>query len=461
METSHQDHLFSMLHHYCSLLSLILSTAMHILIFFSNYHPMYHLIPTFITLLFHRLIFSTPQIRIIDFSCLKPDKHLRVPIASLLEHFNLVKRFDKESIAFMTKVITSSGIGEETHLPPALRLIPVSPTHEDTIQESHMLFFPTLDELFAKTKVSPQEIDLLVVNCSGFCPSPSLSSIVVNRYNMRSDVKNYNISGMGCSAGVLGIDIANRFLMRRRERAYALVVSTEIVSVGWYNGKDQRKLLLNCLFRMGCAAVLLTNQRQTGTLQPKYRLTHLLRTQNAYDDSAYNSASREEDDEGITGFSIQRHIGKAVADLVTSHLRLLGPMILPWEEKFKYVMYRLLHKKYVPNFAKAMKHLCIPSSSQTLIKTAGKGLGLHENALEAALATLHRYGNQSSSSMLYQMAYLEAKGKIKKGDRVLQLGIGSGLKCNSLVLECVRDFENDLKANPWGDCLHQYPACMH
>ncbi|KAJ4774782.1 3-ketoacyl-CoA synthase [Rhynchospora pubera] len=324
----------------------------------------------------------------------------------------------------MTKVITSSGIGEETYLPPALHLIPFSPTHEDTIQESHMLFFPTLDELFAKTKVLPQGIGLLVVNCSGFCPSPSLSSIVVNRYNMRPDVKSYNISGMGCGAGIIGIDISKHFLERRKAKSYALAVSIQILSTGWYDGKDSRKLLLNCLFRMGCSAVLLTNQGKTDTFQPKYRLVHLLRTQNAYDDQAYYSAILEEDDEGKTGFSMERYIGKAVADLVKSHLTLLAPIILPWEERFKYVIYRLLHKKYVPG-------------------------------------TFHRYGNQSASSMLYQMAYLEAKGKMKKSDRVLQLGIGSGLKCNSLVLECVRDFEIDLKANPWGDCLHQYPACMH
>ncbi|KAJ1693180.1 hypothetical protein LUZ63_009878 [Rhynchospora breviuscula] len=459
MEISHRDYLFSILHSFCSFLSLILSISMQIFIFFSNCHPLYHLIPTFLTLFCHHFL-SPSATHLVDFSCLRPAKHLRVPIATLLEHFNLIKRSDKEGIAFMIKVITSSGIGEETYLPLALRLIPISPTHKDAIQESHMQLLPTLDELFAKTKVLPQEIDLLVVNCSGFCTSPSLSSIVVNHYNMRSDVKSYNISGMGCGAGIIGIDIAKRFLERRKAKSYALVVSIQILSTGWYDGKDSRKLLLNCLFRLGCSAVLLTNQGKTDTFQPKYRLVHLLRTQNAYDDQAYNSAILEEDDEGKTGFSVERYIGKAVADLVKSHLTLLAPIILPWEERFKYVVYCLLHKKYVPDFTKAIKHLCIPSSSQPLIKTVGKGLGFHENALEAVLATFHRYGNQSASSMLYQIAYLEGKKRVAKGDRVLLFGWGSGPKCNSLVLECVRDFESDLNGNPWGDCLHRYPACM-
>jgi 3-ketoacyl-CoA synthase len=206
---------------------------MHIIIFYNYNEPMYHLIPVFLALFFHRLL-SRSRTYLIDFSCLKPAKHLRLPVSGLLEHMNLIERFDKKSIAFMSSVVTYSGIGDETYLPPALHLIPVSPTHEDAMQESHMLLFPVLDELFAKIEVLPQEIDLLVVNCSGFCPSPSLSSIIVNQYNMRIDVKSYNISGMGCGAGVIGVDIAKRFLETRQAKSYALVVSTEITSIGWY-----------------------------------------------------------------------------------------------------------------------------------------------------------------------------------------------------------------------------------
>ncbi|KAF3325035.1 3-ketoacyl-CoA synthase 4-like protein [Carex littledalei] len=420
--------------------------------FFFNYHPIYHLIPMSLALLFHRLL-SPSQTYIIDFSCLKPPKSLRVPVSMFHEHLCLMKCFDKESVSFMTKVVTSSGMGNETCFPPSLHLIPPSSKHEDAIQESHMLFFPTLDELFAKTKVLPREIDLVVVNCSGFCASPSLSSIIVNHYDMRSDVKSYNISGMGCGAGVIGVDIAKGFLEKRRARSYALVISTEILSTGWYRGKDTHKLVLNCFFRMGCAAALVTNHGKAGTSQPKYHLRHLLRTQHTFDDIAYHVASLEEDDEGITGFSIERHVANVVSDLLRSHLKYLGPIILPWEEKIRYIMSHIFNDdgiEYVPDFKKAVTHLCFPSSGMQLIKRVGKGLGFDEEELEAVLATFRRYGNQSSASIWYQMAYSEARGKIKKGDKVLQLGLGSGPKCNSLVLECVRDFDREENSGPWG-----------
>lgn len=234
MEISHKYHIFSLLHQFSALFSLLLCITIPSFFFLFHYHPINYLIPISLALLwFHRFL-SPSKTYILDFSCMKPPKNLRVPIAMFHEHLCLTKCFDKESISFMNKILTSSGIGNESCFPPSLHLIPPSCRHEDAIQESHMLFFPTLDELFAKTKVLPREVDLVVVNCSGFCPSPSLSSIIVNHYDMRSDVKSYNISGMGCGAGVIGIDVAKRFLEKCKAKSYALVVSTEIVSIGWY-----------------------------------------------------------------------------------------------------------------------------------------------------------------------------------------------------------------------------------
>jgi 3-ketoacyl-CoA synthase len=85
-------------------------------------------------------------------------------------------------------------------------------------------------------------------------------------------------------------------------------------------------------------------------------------------------------------------------------------------------------------------------------------LKLGEKEIEAALMTLHRFGNQSSSSLWYELAYLEAKEKVKKGDNVWQVGVGSGTKCCSVVLKCIRPILGESHKGPWGDCIHQYPV---
>lgn len=59
------------------------------------------------------------------------------------------------------------------------------------------------------------QIDILVVNCSLFNPTPSLSAMIVNHFKMKSNIVSYNLSGMGCSAGVIAISLAKELLQAR------------------------------------------------------------------------------------------------------------------------------------------------------------------------------------------------------------------------------------------------------
>lgn len=79
-------------------------------------------------------------------------------------------------------------------------------------KEAEMVMFGAVDELLEKSGVKAKEIGILVVNCSLFNPTPSLSAMVVNRYKMRGNVLSYNLGGMGCSAGLISIDLAKQLL---------------------------------------------------------------------------------------------------------------------------------------------------------------------------------------------------------------------------------------------------------
>lgn len=59
--------------------------------------------------------------------------------------------------------------------------------------------------------------------------------------------------------------------------------------------------------------------------------------------------------------------------------------------------------------------------------------------------------------MWYELSYMEAKGRVKKGDRVWQIGLGSGFKCNSSVWECVKAMDK-VDQGPWSGCIDRYPV---
>ena len=56
-------------------------------------------------------------------------------------------------------------------------------------------------------------IDILVTNCSIYCPVPSMATTLVNAFGMRDDVEAYHLGGMGCSMGVVGLNLVRDLLV--------------------------------------------------------------------------------------------------------------------------------------------------------------------------------------------------------------------------------------------------------
>ncbi|EHA8590600.1 3-ketoacyl-CoA synthase 6 [Cocos nucifera] len=406
---------------------------------------------------------SRPRpVYLVDYACFRPSQTCRVPFSTFMEHARQMPFFDEKSVRFQLRILERSGLGEETCLPPANHYIPPQSSMEASRAEASLVIFSAIDELFAKTGLKPKDIDVLVVNCSLFSPTPSLSAMVINKYKLRSNILSFNLSGMGCSAGLISIDLA-RDLLQVHRNSYALVVSTEIITPNYYSGNQRSMLLPNCLFRMGAAAVLLSN-RHRERARAWYRLVRIVRTHKGADDRSYRCVYEEEDDEGNSGINLSKDLMAVAGDALKANITTIGPLVLPASEQLLFLLSligrKIIYpawKPYIPDFKRAFEHFCIHAGGRAVIDELQKSLDLSAEHVEASRMALHRFGNTSSSSLWYELNYIEAKGRMRRGDRVWMIGFGSGFKCNSAVWKCLRTIRTPVEG-PWSGSIHRYPV---
>lgn len=372
--------------------------------------------------------------------------------------------FTEESLAFLRRILERSGTGQATAWPPGIvrslkddengKPLKADRSMDGSRKEAETIIFDIVENALKKANVKPKDIDILVINCSLFSPTPSLCAMVTSHFGMRPDVATYNISGMGCSASLISIDLAKQ-LLGRHKLAKALVVSTEILTPNFYHGNERGFLIQNTLFRCGGAAMVLSNNRWDGR-RAWYKLLHTVRVQGSGPES-YQCVYETEDASGERGVRLSKDIVKVAGKTMEKNLTTLGPLVLPLTEQAMVVFSLAARyfikflsrsvpesmamklpriKTYVPDFKRGIDHFCIHAGGRAVIDGIEKNMKLEHYHSEGSRMALLNYGNTSSSSIWYELEYIQDMQKsnpMKKGDRVMQVAFGSGFKCTSGV----------------------------
>ncbi|CAF1717520.1 BnaC09g08890D [Brassica napus] len=364
------------------------------------------------------------SVYLVDYSCYLPPESLRVPYKNFMDHSKVIEDFNESSLEFQRGRFSRDRVWEKRRI--SLRVCTASlhaPPWWPRVRKQSSLFNPT----------------------------PSLSVMIVNKYKLRGNVKSFNLGGMGCSAGVISIDLAKDMLQVHR-KTYAVVVSTENITQNWYFGNKKAMLIPNCLFRVGGTAVLLSN-KASDRRRSKYMMVHTVRTHKGANEKAFNCVYQEQDDNGKTGVSLSKDLMAIAGEALKANITTLGPLVLPISEHILFFatlvakkLFNAKMKPYIPDFKLAFDHFCIHAGGRAMIDELEKNLELSLTHVEASGMTLHRFGNTSSSSIW-----------IKKGDRVWQIAFGSGFKCNRAVLVALDDVKPSV-SSPWEHCIDRYPV---
>lgn len=409
---------------------------------------------------------------ILGYECFKPTDDRKVSTHFSGEILIRNQNLGLNEYKFLLKAAVSSGIGEETYGPRNILLgREESPTLNDSLDEMDEFFQDSVGKLLQKFGINPEDIDILVVNVSMFTSVPSLASRIVNYYKMRDNVKVYNLSGMGCSASLISMSIVQNVFKHEKE-CYAIIVTSESLSSNWYTGNDRSMILSNCLFRSGGCAILLTNKWSLRN-KAMLKLKCLVRTHHGAKDESYGCCMQMEDSLGRLGFHLSKDLPKSAARCLVDNLKELAPKILPIREVVRFVVLVMVRRfnfgpnkhvgtgtreqcnRPVINFKTGVEHFCLHTGGKAVIDGLGENLKLGDYDIEPARMTLHRFGNTSASSLWYVLGYMEAKKRLKKGERVLMVSFGAGFKCNSCLWEVLRDLDGS--DNVWNDCIEDYP----
>ncbi|XP_027339418.1 3-ketoacyl-CoA synthase 15 [Abrus precatorius] len=408
-------------------------------------------ITALLSLMLYLYIDLTPRsIYLLDFSCFRPPNEYKISKAEFVELAKKSGNFNDAAIEFQARVLKKSGIGDETYMPKGVFRPGQRTSLNDGREEVSMVMFGAVKDLLAATKVKPKDIKILIVNCGILNTTPSLSSMIINHFKLRHDIHSFNLGGMGCAAGITAIDLA-KDLLDAYPRTYALVVNTEAVSHTWYGGNDIDLLLPNCFFRMGAAAIMLSNFH-LDRWRAKYEIKQLVRTHIGMDNRSYKSIHQKEDSEGRKGLAVSKDVIEVGGHALKANITTLGPLVLPVSEQLHFFTNLIFKKRktkpYIPDYKLAFEHMCFLATSKKVLDEIQKNLELTEEYMEASRKTLKRFGNTSSSSIWYELAYLELNSRIKRGDRICQIAFGSGFMCNSVVWKALRN-NGSPKQSPW------------
>ncbi|MBB1059866.1 3-oxoacyl-ACP synthase III [Marilutibacter spongiae] len=259
----------------------------------------------------------------------------------------------------------------------------------------------------ADAGIEPDRVGLLVnTSVSRDYLEPSTASIVSGNLKLSENCQNFDVAN-ACLAFINGMDIASR-MIERGEIDYALVVDGETAGLAYDKTLERlsspdatEEMFRNELatLTLGCgAAAMVLARAELAPGAPRYR-------------------------GGVTRAATQWNgLCRGNLDRMVTDTRLLLSEGLKLAQKTW-----IAAKGALGWVAEEMDEFVIHQVSQVHTKAFVKAFGIDPAKV---LTIFNEHGNIGPASVPIVLSKLREMGRLKKGDRVALLGIGSGLNCS-------------------------------
>lgn len=256
-----------------------------------------------------------------------------------------------------------------------------------------------INEVLAKSGLKTTAVDhFIVISCTGV-DTPGLDVMLAGDLGMRPDMRRSALIGMGCYAGLTGLDRAILELAARPDNT-VLVLAVEFGTLHFQHGQELKNMVAGALFGDGLAAAVIGS----GPAAPHQPV--ILDTMTFSDYAYQDLMGFHLSDKGFQihlATRVPKVLRQIVPDLVAGFLDRAG---LQWPD----IRFWGIH----PGGAK-------------IIDYVGEALELDPEDLRYSRQVLRQYGNMSSATIFFVLDEITRQGQPQTGDYGLLLTFGPGL----------------------------------
>ncbi|HEX9923091.1 MAG TPA: type III polyketide synthase [Anaerolineae bacterium] len=267
------------------------------------------------------------------------------------------------------------------------------------IQAARPLAATVIEQALDQAALTPTDIDhFIVISCTGF-ENPGLDVMLAADLGMRSDLRRSALIGMGCYAGLTGLDRGMLELAARPD-SHVLVLAVEFGTLHFQHGKALKNMVAGALFGDGLAAAVI------GPAAAAKSQAKLLDTMTHSEYAHQDLMGFHLSDHGYQihlATSVPKLLCKIVPELVAGFLARSGLQLTD-------VRFWGIH----PGGAK-------------IIDYVGQALELEPAELRYSRQVLRHYGNMSSPTIFFVLDEIINQGHPQPDDVALLLAFGPGL----------------------------------
>lgn len=280
------------------------------------------------------------------------------------------------------------------------------------LHNSLILIEKALNEALAKSNLKKEDINYITcVTSTGFVV-PGLSAFAIEKLNLKNNCQRLDIVGMGCNAGLNGLNAVSNWCLANPNKI-GVLVCCELCSCIYSMEDSENAAIVNSLFGDGVAACILksTSSSETSNKQPSIVdfSSHLI--SNSLPLLRFNW-NKEKNRHSF-------YVDKKTPETLASDIN------IPLES--------LLKKNHL-KFSD-INHWIVHSGGSAILDAIENKMALDKSSFRHTRTVLETLGNISSGSFLFSYQKLIDENVISHGDYGVMITMGPGLTIEMALIK--------------------------